>query len=493
MHTKVLLIVPHQDDELFVGGGLLKTFAESKEYEVYVVFTTNGDLYPGEGEVRLRESLHVLTSLYRIPEENIFFLGYGDSWQGEKHIYNMPGSKPMVSSCGGHETYGLPEHPEYRHVKSGRYSIYCRDNFKADLKGLMSDLMADVILAVDYDKHPDHKAASLMTEECIGEILKENTEYHPLVLKRYAYDGVWKGKADFFDLPRKRTILAGEEMSPYSEEDKICIAMPLSCSKPYLPHNFLYRAARCYQTQEVWQIADAFINIDEVYWRRNTDNLLYDAELQGSSGEVEFIRDFKLFDCGDVLQKELILKECAWLPAEADGERRIHIRFRQPQTIEQINLYAIGNPDWDAMQGEFVFDNGTRLSTGPLALRGKKNRLTIERQSGISDIDFYLTECSGNPVGITEMEILSAGDGDVPALLQDLVFQEDSLPYSAHNKMIIHFQKAALSLHRKLYRFFPNVFFLKRHYPELNEGRKTVFPYRLRYAWERVRDKCRAI
>jgi hypothetical protein len=91
------------------------------------------------------------------------------------------------------------------------------------------------------------------------------------------------------------------------------------------------------------------------------------------------------------------------------------------------------------------------------------------------------------------MEILSAGDGDVPAALQDLVFQKDSLPYSAHNKMIMRFQKVALSLHRKLYRRFPNVYFLKRHYPELNEGRKWVFPYRLRYAWERIRDKCRSI
>jgi hypothetical protein len=243
----------------------------------------------------------------------------------------------------------------------------------------------------------------------------------------------------------------------------------------------------------VWQIADAFINTDEVYWRRNTDNLLYDAEIEASSGQIEFIRDFKLFDCGDVLQKELLLKECSWLPNAADEERRIHIHFKKPRTVEQINIYAMGNAAGDVLQGEFLFDNGVRLSTGALALKGKKNKLTIERQSGISDIDFYLTECSGNPVGITEMEILSARDGDVPALLQELVFQKDSLPYNAHNKMIMRFQKAALSLHRKLYRHFPNVYFLKRHYPELNEGRKMVFPYRLRYLWEYIREKHRAI
>jgi hypothetical protein len=56
---------------------------------------------------------------------------------------------------------------------------------------------------------------------------------------------------------------------------------------------------------------------------------------------------------------------------------------------------------------------------------------------------------------------------------------------------MMHFQKASLSLHRKFYRWFPNVFFLKRQYPELNEGEKWVLPYRLRYLWERIRDKCR--
>jgi hypothetical protein len=143
------------------------------------------------------------------------------------------------------------------------------------------------------------------------------------------------------------------------------------------------------------------------------------------------------------------------------------------------------------MQGEFVFDNGAGLSTGMLSLNGKKNKLTMKRQSGISDIDFYLTECSGNPVGITEMEILTAPDGDVPDLLQELVFQKDALRYNMYHKMTMRFQKAFLSLHRKLYRFFPNIFFLKRKYPELNEGRKWVLPYRLRCVWERVRDKCR--
>lgn len=491
MNKKVLLVVPHQDDELFVGGGLLKIFADSREYEVYVVFSTNGDFFPWEGEIRLRESLRVLTGLYAIEEKNISFLGYGDSWRGDRHLYNLPDSQKAESFCGRRETYGIAGHEDYRQIKSGKHSVYSRECFKADLKELISDVMADIIIAVDYDKHPDHKALSLMTEECIGELLREYSDYRPVVLKRYAYNGVWKGKADFFELPRRRTILSSMEESPYLEEDKICIGMPAECSTPYLRHNFLYAAAGCYKTQEVWQKADEIINIDEVYFRRNTDNLLYDAKLKASSGKVEFIRDFKLYDCGDVLQKQFVLKECAWLPDRGDHERKIHIRFEHPQTIRQINIYALGNCRQDKLAGEFVLDNGMRYSTGSICLNGKKNKLTLDSQRNILDIDFCLTDYVGSPAGITEMEILSVQDGEVPEELREFVFQGDTLKYHAVHRAGMRFEKCMLLMKRKLYQWFPNEFFLKRYYPELRQGGCRLFPYRIKYVLGRVRSKFR--
>lgn len=489
MNNKILLIVPHQDDELFVGGGLLKLFADSGNYEIYVVFTTNGDFFPWEGEVRLRESLRVLTELYGIEDKNIFFLGYGDCWCGDTHLYNLPGSQAVRSSCGRSETYGIAGHEDYRQIQSGKHSVYCRDNFKADLKDLLSDIMADIIISVDYDKHPDHKAASLMAEECIGEMLKEHPGYQPLVLKRFAYDGVWKGKADFFDLLHRRTILSQLEASPYLDEDRICIGMPPECSTPYLRHNFLYRAAKYYRTQEVWQKADEIINIDEVYFRRNTNNLLYEAELMASSGQAEFLRDFKLYDCGDVLQKDFVLKECAWIPDETDRARKLHIHFKQPQTIAQINIYALGDPGHDKLEGEFVFDNGARLQTGSIGLTGKKNKLTLESKSGISDIDFYITDCEGSPVGITELEILPQLDDKVPDELREFVFREDSFGHHVAHKVGMRIEKAKLSMKRKLDRWFPNEYVIMRNFPESIQREGVLFPYRFRYVWKRIRSK----
>ena len=81
MKEKILLIVPHQDDELLVGGGLLRTLARNKEYDAYVVYTTNGDFFPHEGEARLRESVRVLKEFAGMEESHMIFLGYGDGWR----------------------------------------------------------------------------------------------------------------------------------------------------------------------------------------------------------------------------------------------------------------------------------------------------------------------------------------------------------------------------------------------------------------------------
>lgn len=61
LKQKVLLIVPHQDDELFVGGGLFRTLAACGDFEAYVVYMTNGDFFPHEAKVRLREALPITT------------------------------------------------------------------------------------------------------------------------------------------------------------------------------------------------------------------------------------------------------------------------------------------------------------------------------------------------------------------------------------------------------------------------------------------------
>ncbi len=489
MKQKVLLIVPHQDDELFVGGGLFRTLATCGDFEAYVVYMTNGDFFPHEAKVRLREALHVLNGFCGVEESHVFFLGYGDGWKEGGHIYHQEGEKPLVSMAGRTETYGMEGHEDYRFTRSGRHSACRRADMKQDLKDVIAEVRPELLLVVDFDKHADHKAVSLLSEECLGELFREDASYRPLVLKRFAYDGVWKGRADFFELPRRGTVLAGLSQTPYMPEEELRFAMPQDCATPVLSQNAFFRALRRHQTQEAWQKADEIINIDEVFFRRETDNLLYAAELTASSGNPEYLRDFKLFDCGDVTKKEFVLQECGWKPEEGDAQKRVRIRFGTPQTVGRIGVYARGNGGADRLKVIFSFDEDGEPVHMEIRPDGKRNLCTFMPREGVREMTLRIESWEGVFWGITELEILPPEEQALPEMLQELLFQGDYLKVTQIVKMRMRIEKAVLALRRKISRWIPNGYTLRRHYPEIAERDRVPAGYRAAYIVERLRDR----
>lgn len=72
---QVMIIVPHEDDEINVAGATIKNYTDAGS-NVVVVFTTNGD-YNGLGELRIDEAVNAMVEL-GVKKENVLFLGYGD-------------------------------------------------------------------------------------------------------------------------------------------------------------------------------------------------------------------------------------------------------------------------------------------------------------------------------------------------------------------------------------------------------------------------------
>ena len=84
---RVMVLVPHQDDELNLAGSLLEQYTGAGS-EVFLVYATNGD-YSGLAQLRSHEALAVARSV-GIPAENVIYLGYGNQWQPqgeEKPLY----------------------------------------------------------------------------------------------------------------------------------------------------------------------------------------------------------------------------------------------------------------------------------------------------------------------------------------------------------------------------------------------------------------------
>ena len=138
---RVLAVVPHEDDDLNLLSGVTGQFTDAGS-EVYVVFVSTGDA-AGLGEKRVYEAINAL-SLDGVPEENIIFLGYGDSIPDDGiHIYNAAPNAVTPSLSGRTETHAAPNHEAYREG-----TPYTRENLLGDLRSVIEEIRADAGLDI---------------------------------------------------------------------------------------------------------------------------------------------------------------------------------------------------------------------------------------------------------------------------------------------------------------------------------------------------------
>lgn len=116
---KIMVIVPHQDDELLLTAGVLYSAANAG-LNPHVVMVTNGDYGCHDhsvGYARLRETLTGVEML-GVPNEQVTFLGYADTGMPRAEsflagLYDETDENNVHPSHCGTETYGLPEKPDF--------------------------------------------------------------------------------------------------------------------------------------------------------------------------------------------------------------------------------------------------------------------------------------------------------------------------------------------------------------------------------------------
>ena len=416
---QVLFIVPHEDDELFVGGPMILNLAQSKKYDTRVYIATNGDYYPFEHKMRIQESLDAL-EVMGVPGDHVYFGGYGDGW-GDKHLYNSEDTKKRTSEAGKTHTYmDHPQAKDWAFQYTGKHNSYTRAHYREDIRSLIETLQPDIIIGVDMDSHRDHRCLSLLTDEALREVLINNPDYKPVFLKKYAYQGVMLGKNDFFHYPLLPTANEGENTSnPYFKwSDRIRYRTPDSCKTMLIETNPLYKISRIYKSQGMWIHAGGFINRDVVYWQRNVNNEVLHAKISVSSGNSAYLNDFKLVDSEDIIPVELDYSSRCWRPSETDTEKSIRISFEKPTDIKIMNIYfnCIGTA---TVSGEITFFSATdtklhesRLNTTATGLFHYSLNVSV---SSVKEIFIQFNDPTGM-LGISEIECLK----DV----QEIPFQE---------------------------------------------------------------------
>lgn len=395
----VLVVTPHQDDEINQMGGVIEEFIKYGS-EVKVLYSTNGD-YNDNAAQRFEDALQCLEAL-GVERNNVIFLGYGDYWQNG-HLWDSKEGEIKNSHAGYDRTYA----PEgYSIFREGRE--YTKENFIEDLYDSIMEVRAEIICCVDYDEHDDHRALSFAFETAMKNILK-NSDYRPVILKSFAYSLAWSGVRDYdmFENLSSTYNWAGEEYMTenniYLWKDRLRLPVSAASLARNVENSELYKAMIKHSAApQIAVLATAIINSDKVFWQRETESLLYDVNIEVSSGSGEKLNDFLLCDSEKVSQSALPTQG-TWVPEKSDKTPRIVVSLGQKQDIKRIYLYDNPSIEDNILKVSLKFSDGTELVYGPLLSNGSASEIVVDKKD-IDSFEISILEREGEKAGLTEIE-----------------------------------------------------------------------------------------
>lgn len=432
-NKNVMIIVPHQDDEINVAGATIKNYVDGGS-EVTVVFTTNGDYY-GLGEIRINEAINAVGKL-GVKPENVVFLGYGDKWNTEyNHIYHAPDNEIITSGIGNLKSYGTDEIQTFREMVSGNQSLYTRKNYKSDIRDVILHYSPDIIFSVDFDLHIDHRATSLLFEEVIGEILKEYEDYEPKVFKGFAYNTAWFAINDFYSINLKSTAIPNKndiinedyelDTPNYNWKDRVRFLVPNEMLSYTKRSNLLYEALSKHKSQNANLKTTKIANSDQVFWERNTNSITYNSEIKASSGNSNYINDFKLIDSTDISEYEVVFNNCVWTQEDNDLEKSLNITLGNPSDIYSISIYDNPSLNDNITKGVLRFSDGSEIYVKDLMINGSETIIDFPKKSNIEYIEFKILEYEGDNPGLCELEVFDTDRGDDIQYIKLIVDDEE--------------------------------------------------------------------
>lgn len=191
---KMLVIVPHQDDEILLTAGIIWR-ATQQGLPIDVAMVTNGDYGCRDqtvGHLRLRETLNSLEYL-GLTQDHVAFLGYADTGMAisESFLSKLlcaEENERIASHCAT-ATYALPNKPSWHCERFGQEAPYCRKSLQNDLESLLDFYQPDTVFTTALqDLHGDHSA--------LCRFVLKTTEKRPCavyqgVVHSLAGDGHW--------------------------------------------------------------------------------------------------------------------------------------------------------------------------------------------------------------------------------------------------------------------------------------------------------------
>lgn len=411
-NKKILIIVPHEDDELNLIGGLLNSNYIDKD-NTYIAYMTNGD-YNCSTKTRLNEAKKTL-KLCGIKDENIIFLGYCDQHFSENnHIYMTLNDEVFESKKKKNETYLTIKENEYSWQKRKKHSKFNQESLINDLEFLIEDNKPDIIFTNDFDSHPDHRCLTLCFDKAIGRIIKKESNYHPTVFKGFCYPTEYTGYEDYDNINllstkfKKEIYNQFDYQNPYYEWDKrIRFFVGKEVFNYFLLKNKLYMCLKKHKSQLLLRKYKSIINSDQIFWQKETNNLSIRAKIYASSGEAKYLNDCMTFDCENIMHKDKsypIYKNASWIPEETDENKYFKIELENPSSIKDIKLYQNSMSKGKVTEITVELNNGTKKK---YKLENKMcNTININLKNQIKWIKINVDSREKTDSGFSEIEII---------------------------------------------------------------------------------------
>lgn len=306
MLKKIIIFVPHQDDEINLVGNILDELVE--HYSVYIVYSSL-EMDSKKAKIRKKEAMNSCM-LYGIEANHIKFLGFPDTPNGSGKHYFTDGDVEIVNKI-------------YEVIES---------------------IKPDIIIGTDFDFHSDHRMLSLALDEALCKILKRYADYKPIYLKGFCYETAYYGVEDYSASALENTKVKDSMLSnvSYRWEDRLSISN--NHKNCFIFQQKAFKALKCHKSQYALLHARSVINSDNVFWQKRTDNLLLNnCHITASSGDVNKLCDLKVIDTKDIITvdpRKIDYTKGLWIPDENDLNPNINIRFDSEMNIHHIVLHG---------------------------------------------------------------------------------------------------------------------------------------------------------
>lgn len=272
----IMIIVPHEDDEILMAGGIIEQALKDGK-KVTVVMATNGD-YEGTdkagGSVRLPETVAGLEVL-GMTGDDIVFMGYADTGMEREasFLYGLYYEKEEDKVHHGHcsdATYGTENQKDFHTEFYGKAGDYTRKNFKEDLRKILLLKKPDTIFTTsEEDMHGDHIGLYLFVKEVLRE--EKANGYVPVL-----YSGVVHSRAGDEVWPeRSKQILPfscphGFDGGSLKWGERVSFPVPEDMRQEDLNKNRKAAALSKHVhalKEDAVEFLYAFIKADEVFWK----------------------------------------------------------------------------------------------------------------------------------------------------------------------------------------------------------------------------------